>query len=69
MTMMTREHRAGSYIKGCRCPECRVANRERGRRHRREQRRAAGACIPCWFCDDAFLTEAGRALHDTVIHA
>lgn len=53
------------YTKGCKCDGCKAA----AALYRRNLR-AQGAPLrfPCWFCSARFATDAGRLVHQGMVH-
>ena len=62
-----KEHRVGSYNKGCRCSDCREAKRRACAGYRRQRRRARERMpgdVMCCLCGDWFRPR-GIAAHES----
>lgn len=55
------------YTRGCHCPACRVANRERTRSYM-ARRNGRTLSVPCSECGAMLASEAGLKSHTTMVH-
>lgn len=56
------------YVVGCRCEPCRNAARKARARYRRKIRVMAGAKFACFICQTPFVSDMGRAIHESMAH-